>query len=485
MDLLIPHYDSDTFKSFPHDVRVKDACDENGQVVVLETVDKNHLLKHYVNNCVYKPYLSITLKYKNDICETKVLSEDQIKSKYIEFVDSVEPDDEKVRHCVNNVYSLVCIDNVYFLSVQNVSVNGEYTDTFKVINQNKSMMKAITRSRVPAMYSKYKYMYNGKQLINDDDFIFPHDVDIEITTILRTDVIKINISRYISMYGEKNQFVPKNVDNLIKHDMNITFEDAENINMRQYAYWEFFVTTLTCKTIVIYMFKTDTIQLLYDKVKERIKREPRLVCGGDQLEKHYTIDHYFNGVGTPTIHCALNLRGGGGSFANVQKMTNGEWSLYAPHWRSCVNGLNLEGKCTNEMCKAYDQYVIDMKGYTSVDMPFTMRCPVCKASIVAQSFVTTLCNLTIVGKEVNGNDFTIRKTISNTPYYPESFDDQVTYEYLSIKCSELDFEVTTCGICCDIIKNKNKLMCGHTYCNDCISEWFKIKRKCPICQTSC
>jgi hypothetical protein len=40
-----------------------------------------------------------------------------------------------------------------------------------------------------------------------------------------------------------------------------------------------------------------------------------------------------------------------------------------------------------------------------------------------------------------------------------------------------------CVICQDVISSTYRtLICYHIYCDECISEWFKTKTKCPICQ---
>ena len=47
-----------------------------------------------------------------------------------------------------------------------------------------------------------------------------------------------------------------------------------------------------------------------------------------------------------------------------------------------------------------------------------------------------------------------------------------------------EFDNNECIICLDnMIKNDhiNMLDCGHMYHNKCISEWFAVKKECPIC----
>lgn len=70
-------------------------------------------------------------------------------------------------------------------------------------------------------------------------------------------------------------------------------------------------------------------------------------------------------------------------------------------------------------------------------------------------------------------------------------------ELLEEEFNQLELEDKICGICADIKENEYKLECGHSYCYDCIYDWFKIKIKrrpfkdfkskllvCPYCKKS-
>ena len=43
-----------------------------------------------------------------------------------------------------------------------------------------------------------------------------------------------------------------------------------------------------------------------------------------------------------------------------------------------------------------------------------------------------------------------------------------------------------CGICKEVLKNPRAMYCGHTYCEECLENWFKsaknVKKTCPICR---
>lgn len=42
----------------------------------------------------------------------------------------------------------------------------------------------------------------------------------------------------------------------------------------------------------------------------------------------------------------------------------------------------------------------------------------------------------------------------------------------------------TCPVCCDIFKDPVLLLCGHSFCKDCLSEWWRQSgsQTCPICK---
>ncbi|XP_059212992.1 zinc-binding protein A33-like [Centropristis striata] len=45
-------------------------------------------------------------------------------------------------------------------------------------------------------------------------------------------------------------------------------------------------------------------------------------------------------------------------------------------------------------------------------------------------------------------------------------------------------EECTCPVCCDIFKDPVLLLCGHSFCQDCLQEWWRQSglKKCPMCK---
>lgn len=44
---------------------------------------------------------------------------------------------------------------------------------------------------------------------------------------------------------------------------------------------------------------------------------------------------------------------------------------------------------------------------------------------------------------------------------------------------EIDEELC-CAICTMVLENPMQLQCEHTFCNDCINEWFTVNGCCPV-----
>ena len=42
---------------------------------------------------------------------------------------------------------------------------------------------------------------------------------------------------------------------------------------------------------------------------------------------------------------------------------------------------------------------------------------------------------------------------------------------------------TECIICCDLLVSSRTLQCGHVCCHQCLEDWMKEQKQCPICRT--
>ena len=66
---------------------------------------------------------------------------------------------------------------------------------------------------------------------------------------------------------------------------------------------------------------------------------------------------------------------------------------------------------------------------------------------------------------------------------PQSFDIQTVAPISNDSVKEEDL----CPICFDklsTIRYRRKTTCGHTFCSECLQEWFHKKKNCPVCVQS-
>ena len=130
--------------------------------------------------------------------------------------------------------------------------------------------------------------------------------------------------------------------------------------------------------------------------------ESRLVFAGKQLEDRQTLldckveNHSF-------LHLVLRMTGGGAMFADVSNSSSLmalKFSTTAPEWRMATFGLNVEGKCSNRSCCAYQQMVIDMKGMVSWSLlADKAHCPMCKQQFQPVTCAFTGCTWTYDGRK--------------------------------------------------------------------------------------
>ncbi|VVC24143.1 Zinc finger, RING-type,Zinc finger, RING/FYVE/PHD-type,Zinc finger, RING-type, conserved site [Cinara cedri] len=42
----------------------------------------------------------------------------------------------------------------------------------------------------------------------------------------------------------------------------------------------------------------------------------------------------------------------------------------------------------------------------------------------------------------------------------------------------------TCSICLELLKKPSKLECDHMFCSNCLEDWLRCNRTCPMCRSS-
>ena len=91
--------------------------------------------------------------------------------------------------------------------------------------------------------------------------------------------------------------------------------------------------------------------------------------------------------------------------SNTHGLTRRVWSTTAPDWRRTRHGLCLEGKCTNNTCRAYNQQVIIPIGYIKFDLiddvdGTTSKCPICHTYVQPTNCSFNNCWWKFSGKKV-------------------------------------------------------------------------------------
>ena len=149
------------------------------------------------------------------------------------------------------------------------------------------------------------------------------------------------------------------------------------------------VRFLGCCTMISVM-NTDTIDSLWEILHSQLGDVTVVsyeVCHeGRRLSPNRTFrDYRIQNI--DDINFEVRIAGGAPPmFVDVQKedsLMNIQFSSSAPEWRICCNGINIEGKCTNSDCKAYNHMVIYMHGFHLFDLLHSKAyCPICKKDII-------------------------------------------------------------------------------------------------------
>ncbi|EGZ22190.1 hypothetical protein PHYSODRAFT_299596 [Phytophthora sojae] len=149
------------------------------------------------------------------------------------------------------------------------------------------------------------------------------------------------------------------------------------------------VKTLTGRRFSLLYPATEDVADIRDEIRFREgipNEQQRLVLNGRQLEDGRSLaDH---GVKTEcTLQLILKLRGDVGpglKFADVYYedtwLVELQLDSKAPDWRTCAEGLNLEGECENDDCEAFGNMVIHQFGFDSFNLMRDHRvpCPNCE-----------------------------------------------------------------------------------------------------------
>lgn len=156
-----------------------------------------------------------------------------------------------------------------------------------------------------------------------------------------------------------------------------------------------FVKTLTGKTVIVACTSEDAVGYVKTRVRDEAHipvANQRIMYGGKQLEDHRKLSLYKIQKNS-SLHLVARLPGGGfsggpsapRSFADVSdgsKLAKLELVTTGPEWRTCEEGLNVEGLCENRDCSAYGEMIIQPMEFEYFNlMKNDIQCPECHVKV--------------------------------------------------------------------------------------------------------
>jgi hypothetical protein len=287
------------------------------------------------------------------------------------------------------------------------------------------------------------------------------------------------------------------------------------------------VLTLNRKTFQVTLLCLDSTLL---ELKEAIQGyegmsldQIALTYAGKQLaEDHYTLRHYKVEPGC-TVQLVGRLRGGGCprwrgktgvapdlpqpvGFADLEDTSllckiklN---SRTAPAWRSCEEGLNVEGECWNEDCIAFRQMVIDPRHFTTFNLEEEAHCPCCEEAIRPLTCGFWMCLWMFEGRKagVGAIDMASQFMKAGQDYerFAEAADGAVAAEWSSLIITTKKLPSTRnmkafhgngeCPICYEEFTAETSqciVKCNHAFHRACVMEWqMRGNTTCPTCRDS-
>jgi hypothetical protein len=287
-----------------------------------------------------------------------------------------------------------------------------------------------------------------------------------------------------------------------------------------------FVKTLTGKTITVYIGPFSTIHDLKVRIQNREGIPPdqqALVFAGTKLvEDEKTLSDY-NIQRESTIHLVLSLRGGALHFAEFVDVTRTDalrtkqWNKTAPDWRLAEEGLTLEGRCRNPICRAFKEMVVMNLGFINFDLLSRnseacekCKCPMCKHAVtpIKPGFNNCLWKVTAIKKTDPMSMFHRPWTKAGDEYttYDEHTAGTSEFGRLQIFVRKLTPDKyyagslppveSDCAICLESLplgrldKVEHESHCGHYFHPWCASMWSNEQKRrgepasCPLCRAS-
>ena len=170
------------------------------------------------------------------------------------------------------------------------------------------------------------------------------------------------------------------------------------------------------KTQAIKISPNQTIEELKLRYSEDIYDDFDLYYNGKLLNKDRLINEY-NITSYSTIEIIKKLNGGVKMIefvdvtkdSQIKKLNSYDKNFKCP-WRIVRCGLNLEGKCSNKICIAYNKTVIINKNFGKFDLVKEQKeihCPMCEKNVEVKTCGFSGCSYCISGKKYDKGKLTV------------------------------------------------------------------------------
>ena len=133
--------------------------------------------------------------------------------------------------------------------------------------------------------------------------------------------------------------------------------------------------------------------------------DPQFKCDGEVLQNDKSLDDYGIEDGDFIISNDRSKGGGGLDMADISNekgLNKGNYSKNAKKWNIITEGLNVNGKCQNSSCEAYDENVdckIGMGSFDLVRDADQIKCPMCHEEIEPMTCTFCECQYRLNGKK--------------------------------------------------------------------------------------